>query len=97
MVHARTQGVFPPLRPADEVRALRMSAQQRDLFDEVCRGQVRGTEEQVAAALDALCRDTGADELLVSLHTYAPEQRSDSYRRLEHLAAVGASVRPGRA
>ncbi|NGN63511.1 LLM class flavin-dependent oxidoreductase [Streptomyces sp. A7024] len=84
-VWSRTRGVFPELEPPRETLARELTDRERKLFDEARQPQIHGTEAEVRKAVDALVDATGADELLVSLHTYEPEQRLDSYRRLAEL------------
>ncbi|GHF65293.1 methylene-tetrahydromethanopterin reductase [Amycolatopsis bartoniae] len=80
--YSRTHGVFPPLRPAEEVLALDMTDRERALFTDAMRGQIRGTGEQAAAELDALARRAGADEVLVTTSTYDRAELLDSFSRL---------------
>lgn len=95
MAEARTRGAFPPLPPADEVEARTMTAKERDLYESGLTGQIAGTEEQVADALEALVRETGAQEVLVTTSTYDREALLDSYRRLARV--VGARPLAARA
>ncbi len=80
--HSRTRGSFPPLRPAAEILALDMTDRERALFEESRKGQIHGTTAQVSLALDTLLDTTAADELLITMNTYSPEDRLASYRRL---------------
>ncbi len=89
MAEARTRGAFPPLPPADEVEARTMTAKERDLYESGLTGQIAGTEEQVADALEALVRETGAQEVLVTTSTYDREALLDSYRRLARVVGAG--------
>ncbi|NGO72922.1 LLM class flavin-dependent oxidoreductase, partial [Streptomyces sp. SB3404] len=41
-----------------------------------------------AGALAGIARRTGADELLLTLNTYDPADRLDSYRRLARVAGL---------
>lgn len=84
-VRSRTRGVFEPLVPAAEVLERSMTEREGRLFDEARRSQLRGTERQMADTLSALVSRTGADELLITLNTYNPEDRSDSLRRLARV------------
>lgn len=88
-VWSRTRGEFPPLSPAAEIHALRLTDRERRYLDEARGSQVHGTGDDVAAALGGLVARTGADELLVSLHTPDAAGRLDSYRRLARLARLG--------
>ncbi|WP_285780555.1 MsnO8 family LLM class oxidoreductase [Microtetraspora sp. NBRC 13810] len=90
--YSRVHGVFPPLAPAAEILAAGMSERERARFEEARAGQIHGTEEQVAAALDALIGRTGADEVLVTLNTFDHAGRLDSYRRLARLAGIAGQV-----
>ena len=89
MAEARTRGAFPPLPPADEVEARTMTAKERDLYESGLTGQIAGTEEQVADALEALVRETGAHEVLVTTSTYDRAALLDSYRRLARVVGAG--------
>lgn len=84
-VVSRTRGFFPPLPPAGEVAARTKTEREERLLAEAVAGNVHGTEDEVAAALDDLVRATGADEVLVTLNTFDPAARLDSYRRLARL------------
>lgn len=88
MALSRTRGSFAPLVPAGEVLALEMTAKERAAFDEARESPVRGTAEEVTAALAALVERTGADELLLTLNTYDPAERLASYRRLAEAAGT---------
>ncbi|MET9361081.1 LLM class flavin-dependent oxidoreductase [Streptomyces sp. NPDC006632] len=90
--YSRTRGAFPPLPPPDEVVAQVMSDRERALFDEALRGQVYGTEAEVADALDTLLARSGADEFLVTTSTYDREALFDSYRRLARLAPLAGTA-----
>lgn len=82
---SRTKGVFPPLLTAAEVRAQQMEDRARRYFQQARATQVHGTGEVVARALGALVAATDADELMLTLNTYDPADRIDSYRRLAWL------------
>ncbi|MFE4874958.1 MsnO8 family LLM class oxidoreductase [Streptomyces sp. NPDC056682] len=86
--YSRTRGEFPPLSPADEIRPATMTGRERTLFEEALRGQVHGTEEEVADALDKLLARSGADEFLVTTSTYDRAALLDSYRRLAGIAGL---------
>ncbi len=86
LARSRTRGVFPALRPAEEVEALDMSEREREYFEAGMRGHVYGTEGEVAEALGALVRRTGADEVLVTTSTYDRKALLDSYARLAAVA-----------
>ncbi|MFC1437354.1 MsnO8 family LLM class oxidoreductase [Streptacidiphilus sp. N1-10] len=88
--YSRTHGVFPPLAPLDAVLAdvAAMTARERSLFEEAQRGQLYGTEDQVAAGLDRLLARSGADEYLVTTSGYDREALLDSYRRLARLLGL---------
>lgn len=84
-VLARTRGDFAPLIPPTEVTELAMTERERTLYEETRGSQLHGTEEQLAPALAGLVDRTGASELLLTLNTYDPQDRLDSYRRLARL------------
>lgn len=84
--YSRTRGEFPPLRAAEEVLALEMTDRERALFEAALRGQVYGTEEEVAHRLGELALRSGADEVLVTTSTFDRDALLDSYRRLASLA-----------
>ncbi|MFG2483289.1 LLM class flavin-dependent oxidoreductase [Streptomyces virginiae] len=86
LAHSRTRGSFPPLRPAEEIEALEMSAKERELYEGALGGHVHGTEEQVAAQLAEVAERTGADELLATTSTYDRTALLDSYARLARIA-----------
>ncbi|MFC5829744.1 MsnO8 family LLM class oxidoreductase [Nonomuraea insulae] len=79
---SRTSGAFPPLLPPEEIAGLEMEARERAYLEESLKGQINGTEREVAVALGSLTEASGADEVLVTMNTYDLEQRLDSYRRL---------------
>ncbi|MBW4721060.1 LLM class flavin-dependent oxidoreductase [Saccharothrix obliqua] len=82
MAHSRTRGVFPALRPPEEVLALDMSERERRYFEESLRGHVFGTPSEAGKALDGLVARTGADEVLLTTSTYDREALLASYRHL---------------
>lgn len=86
-VVSRTRGCFPPLSPPDAVAALVKSEREERMLAESVAGNVHGTEEQVAGALDGLIRAAGADEVLVTLNTFDPAARLESYRRLASVTS----------
>lgn len=88
MAYARTHGTFPPLLPAARVEALTMTSKEREFFESGLRGHIHGTEDQVAAALEAAIRDTGADEVLVTTSTHDRGALLDSYRRLARVSGL---------
>ncbi|UGQ12191.1 LLM class flavin-dependent oxidoreductase [Yinghuangia sp. ASG 101] len=90
--YARTHGVFPPLMPADEIRALAMTAKERTYLADGLRGHIRGTEDDVEAELGRLVGRTGADEFLVTTSTFDVARRSDTYARIARLAGLTATV-----
>ncbi|MCP2257645.1 luciferase family oxidoreductase, group 1 [Streptoalloteichus tenebrarius] len=95
--YSRTHGEFPPLRPADEVLALDMSARERAFFEEALAGQVHGTEDEVAATLDTLATRGEVDEFLIGMSTYDRAEMLDSYRRLAHAVGLTNPARQERA
>lgn len=88
MVHARTRGVFPPLRSAAELPT--PTAREAKLLEQSLRGQIHGTAGQVGAELADLVERTGADELLITLSTFDRAEMLDSYARLAELVGPGA-------
>lgn len=62
-----------------------MTERERALFDEARRGQLHGTEDEVADGLEKLLSRSGADEFLVTTSTYDRTALLDSYRRLARL------------
>ncbi|GAA3171807.1 MULTISPECIES: MsnO8 family LLM class oxidoreductase [Streptomyces] len=97
MAHAKTRGVFPPLRPAAdaEAAAATMGARERGYVEEELRGRIHGTEEEVAEALGTLIEETGADEVLVSTSTYERGALLESYARLARLVGLPERVAAG--
>ncbi|AXK31934.1 MsnO8 family LLM class oxidoreductase [Streptomyces armeniacus] len=89
---SRTRGVFTPLAPAADVLAREMTGRERTYYDEARASQVYGTAGEVAGELARFVRETGADEVLLTLNTHDPADRLDSYRR---LAAQLALTGPG--
>ncbi|MGW4683966.1 LLM class flavin-dependent oxidoreductase [Streptomyces sp. NPDC004244] len=88
LARSRTRGSFPPLRPAQEIEGLEMTAKERELYEGALAGHVHGTEEQVAAELAEVSALTGADELLVTTSTYDRDALLDSFGRLARLAGL---------
>ncbi|MHC0430326.1 LLM class flavin-dependent oxidoreductase [Streptomyces sp. O3] len=88
LAYSRTHGVFPPLAPAEETEAREMTAKERELYESGLRGQLYGTEDQVAAKLDDLIAASGADEVLVTTSAYDRDALLDSYRGLARLAGL---------
>ncbi|MFJ5279695.1 LLM class flavin-dependent oxidoreductase [Streptomyces parvulus] len=94
MTHARTRGSFPPLPPAEQVEARTMTPRERELYEAGLAGHLAGTEEQVAAELERLVEQTGAQEVLVTTSTYDREALLDSYRRLARVVGAGTAAAP---
>ncbi|MBA8979791.1 MsnO8 family LLM class oxidoreductase [Streptomyces sp. SID7804] len=92
MAYSRTHGTFPPLPPAERVEALAMTAKERDLYESGLAGQLAGTEEEVAHGLEAVLKDTGAQEVLVTTSTHDREALLDSYRRLAVVAGLDGTA-----
>lgn len=86
--YSRTRGAFPPLSPAEEIAAVTMTERERTLYEEALRGQIHGTEDEVADALEKLLARSAADEYLVTTSTYDRTAMRDSYRRLARLAGL---------
>jgi alkanesulfonate monooxygenase SsuD/methylene tetrahydromethanopterin reductase-like flavin-dependent oxidoreductase (luciferase family) len=59
-----------------------MTTRERGFYESALAGQIAGTEEQVADALETVLKDTGAQEVLVTTSTYDRSALLDSYRRL---------------
>ncbi|WP_411104663.1 LLM class flavin-dependent oxidoreductase [Streptomyces sp. cmx-4-9] len=94
LAQSRVRGSFPPLRPAEGVEALPMTAKERELYEAALTGHVHGTEEQVAAQLSEVAALTGADELLVTTSTYDRTALLDSFTRLARLAGLPRATTP---
>ncbi|WP_225628121.1 LLM class flavin-dependent oxidoreductase [Streptomyces werraensis] len=92
MAYSRTHGTFPPLPPAEHVESLAMTAKERGFFEAGLTGQLAGTEAEVERELEAVLKDTGAQEVLVTTSTYDRDALLDSYRRLAALAGLGGSA-----
>ncbi|WP_156725127.1 MsnO8 family LLM class oxidoreductase [Streptomyces apocyni] len=88
LAYSRTHGDFPPLVPAEETEAREMTAKERELYESGLRGQLYGTEDEVAAALEDLLTASAADEVLVTTSTYDQGELLDSYRGLARLAGL---------
>ncbi|MFD9905903.1 LLM class flavin-dependent oxidoreductase [Streptomyces sp. NPDC059063] len=92
MAHSRTHGTFPPLPPAERVAELAatgaMTDKERRLYESGLQGHIHGTEDQVGDALEALIKDSGAQEVLVTTSTYDREGLLDSFRRLARVAGL---------
>ncbi|WP_189784413.1 LLM class flavin-dependent oxidoreductase [Streptomyces capitiformicae] len=89
MAYSRTHGSFPPLAPAEEVERRVMTAKERGFYEAGLAGHVYGTEEQVAHELEAVVKETGAQEVLVTTSTYDREAMLESYERLARVAGLG--------
>ncbi|MGA5629093.1 LLM class flavin-dependent oxidoreductase [Streptomyces cellulosae] len=92
MAYSRTHGTFPPLPPAERVESLAMTAKERGFYEAGLAGQLAGTEEEVERELEAVLKDTGAQEILVTTSTYDRDALLDSYRRLAALAGLDGSA-----
>ncbi|MFE7773799.1 MsnO8 family LLM class oxidoreductase [Streptomyces sp. NPDC057445] len=88
MAYSRTHGTFPPLAPAARIEALTMTAKERESYESGLRGQLHGTEDQVTDALEAVIKESGADEVLVTTSSYDRDALRDSYRRLARIAGL---------
>ncbi|RZQ63245.1 MsnO8 family LLM class oxidoreductase [Amycolatopsis suaedae] len=86
--YSRTRGEFPPLLPPAEVRALPKTERQREYLESALRGQIAGTRDEVADAVEKLVHTTAADEILVTTAGYDREALLDSYRRLVTLVGT---------
>ncbi|MEU6591169.1 LLM class flavin-dependent oxidoreductase [Streptomyces sp. NPDC046881] len=87
MAYSRTHGTFPPLAPAESVEARTMTPRERDFYESALTGHIAGTAEQVAHELEAVLKETGAEELLVTTSTHDRTALLDSHRRLAALFA----------
>ncbi|MCR3720344.1 MULTISPECIES: MsnO8 family LLM class oxidoreductase [Prauserella salsuginis group] len=83
MVRSRIDGVFPPLLPPGRVPT--PGERERRYLDDALRGQIHGTESDVARGLTELVDHTGADELLITMSTHDRADMLDSYSRLANL------------
>lgn len=87
---SRTHGVFPPLAPYASTAARTMTGPERERFDEAMSGQLHGTQEDVAKALESLLERSAADEFLVTTSTYDRAELLDSYRLLAEVTSGAA-------
>jgi luciferase family oxidoreductase group 1 len=87
MAYSRTHGTFPPLPPAERVEALTMTAKERGFYESGLAGHLAGTQEQVAHELEAVLKETGAQEVLVTTSTHDRDALLDSYRRLAAITS----------
>lgn len=92
--YSRTHGVFPPLKPADEVLAMTMTDAERRQFDRSLSGQVFGTADEAGAELARRTAVSGADEILVTTGATDRGALLDSYRRLAEVTGIGAAATP---
>ena len=84
--YSRTRGVFPPLRPVDDVLALEMTEKERGFFESSLAGQIYGTPDEVGTTLQGLIARTRADELLVTTNSFDRSELLASYAKLSALA-----------
>lgn len=91
---SRTHGTFVPLVAPEDVLGRTMSPKERVAFEEARQSQLRGTEGETIDALTGLVERTGADEVLLTLNTYDPDDRLRSYRRLADAAGLAQGIRP---
>jgi luciferase family oxidoreductase group 1 len=84
---SRTHGVFPPLASRESIGALSMTAAEHERFESAMGGQLHGTPEDVAKALESLLTRSAADEFLVTTSSYDRAELLDSYRLLAELRA----------
>jgi alkanesulfonate monooxygenase SsuD/methylene tetrahydromethanopterin reductase-like flavin-dependent oxidoreductase (luciferase family) len=85
--YSRTHGVFPPLASPDSTAARTMTGAERDRFEEAMAGQLHGTPEDVAKALESLLTRSAADEFLATTSTFDRAELLESYRLLSELFA----------
>ncbi|MEU5414253.1 MsnO8 family LLM class oxidoreductase [Streptomyces clavifer] len=88
MAYARSHGSFPPLATAERIEGLTMTPKERELYESGLRGHLAGTEDAVAAGLELVVGETGADEVLVTTSTYDREALVDSLERLARIAGL---------
>ncbi|KWT59238.1 hypothetical protein ADL21_24985 [Streptomyces albus subsp. albus] len=95
MAYSRTHGVFPPLEPADSIttREPDLPPKQRAFYESALTGHIYGTESEVAAQLDELLAQTGADEFLVTTSTYERAGLLESYERLARVVGAAEATR----
>ncbi|MGW5739228.1 MULTISPECIES: LLM class flavin-dependent oxidoreductase [Streptomyces] len=93
MAYSRTHGAFPPLPPAERIEspATTMTEKERGFYESGLTGHIHGTEEQVAAELQTLIKESGAQEVLVTTSTYDREGLLDSFRRLARVAGLAGT------
>jgi luciferase family oxidoreductase group 1 len=85
MARSRQTGEFPPLEPADAIRATSWPAQVQRRVEASLDRAVAGSAPTVRRRLEALVDATGADELLVSGSTPDREALLASDRMLREL------------
>ncbi|GGZ08365.1 MsnO8 family LLM class oxidoreductase [Streptomyces nitrosporeus] len=90
MAYSRTHGTFPPLAPAGEIENRTMTDRERGFFESGLRGHLAGTGDRVAAGLEQLVEETGADEVMVTTSTHDRAALVDSLTRLARLAGLTA-------
>ncbi|MEL3946065.1 MULTISPECIES: LLM class flavin-dependent oxidoreductase [Streptomyces] len=94
LAYSRTHGTFPPLPSAESVeeRAATgaMTEKERGFYESGLRGHIHGTEDEVAADLETLLKESGAQEVLVTTSTYDREGLRESFRRLARIAGLRA-------
>ncbi|WP_406730457.1 MsnO8 family LLM class oxidoreductase [Streptomyces sp. NBC_01794] len=88
LAYSRTHGEFPPLAPPERIEELTMTAKQREFYEAGLTGHIAGTEQQVTDALEAVVKDSAADEVLVTTSTYDRGALLDSFRRLARIAGL---------
>ncbi|MEU2724783.1 MsnO8 family LLM class oxidoreductase [Streptomyces smyrnaeus] len=91
---SRTHGTFVPLVAPEDVLGRTMSPKERVAFEGARQSQLRGTEGEMIDALTGLVERTDADEVLLTLNTYDPDDRLRSYRRLADAAGLAQGIRP---
>ncbi|MFI6982140.1 MsnO8 family LLM class oxidoreductase [Embleya sp. NPDC050154] len=90
--YSRTKGTFPPLLPAERIRATAMTPREREHLDAALRDQIHGTAETVAGELAGLFARTDADEFLVTTSSHDRAGRLRSARRLAELAGIAPRI-----
>jgi alkanesulfonate monooxygenase SsuD/methylene tetrahydromethanopterin reductase-like flavin-dependent oxidoreductase (luciferase family) len=87
MVRNRT-GRRAPIASVDEALAYRYTPDEEAIAEEFRFGAVVGGPEQVVGRLEALAREVGADELMLSTIVPDRDDRVRSYERVARAAGL---------
>jgi luciferase family oxidoreductase group 1 len=87
---SRDRGHFPPLPSPEEAAAYPYTEAERQRIERLKQRAMYGTGPQVAARLDALAAELGADEVAVLTTVHDPEARRRSYTLLAEAMAARA-------